>query len=311
MSSRFQVSGFRFLAIGVLTLFGVSVLVSGPAAAQTSCKANPVTLQILGSGGPLGSGRASTGYLIWIDGIGRIMVDAGGGTLTRFHEAGGKVKDLELLAMTHFHADHATELPALLWLQESSPLLSGPTGSDSYPSATEYVDGLFGEKGVFRSVTGGKGLKTVTVDTKKSEPTEVFTKDSIRVRALRVPHGNVPSIGYRIDIGDASIAISSDQNGTDPAFVEFASGADILVVHLAIPEVAPDFATALHAKPSAWGQMAADANIGTLVLSHLLGVPPGTAEGELASFDEKLSLVRSNYDGPLLIAEDLMCIPVD
>ena len=149
------------------------------------------------------------------------------------------------------------------------------------------------------------------VDVTRKESTEVFASDSMRVRALGVPHGIVPAIGYRIDVGDVSIAFSSDQNGSDPAFAEFASGVDILVVHLAVPESASGFAIDLHAKPSIWGQMATDADIGTLVLSHLTRVPPHTAEGDLPGFDEKLKYLRSTYDGPLIIGEDLMCIPVD
>jgi ribonuclease BN (tRNA processing enzyme) len=189
-------------------------------------------------------------------------------------------------------------------------ILSGPTGSDMYPSADEYVNGLFGPKGVFRAVTSGEVLKTVTVDTTAEEATEVFANDSMRVSALGVPHGIVPAVGYRIDTGDVSIVFSSDQNGSDPAFAKFASGADILVVHLAVPEAVTGFVGDLHAKPSVWGQMATDANVGKLVLSHLSGVPPGTAEGDLDSLDEKLTHLRSTYKGSFVIAEDLMCIAV-
>ena len=36
----------------------------------------------------------------------------------------------------------------------------------------------------------------------------------------------------------------------------------------------------------------------------------GDTDGELIGFDQKLANVRSTYKGPLVIAEDLMCIPV-
>jgi ribonuclease BN (tRNA processing enzyme) len=199
----------------MFTIVAALLLVPVPAMAQAACEDDPVVLQVLGSGGPFGAGRASSGYLIWIDGVARIMVDAGGGTFTRFHEAGARIDDLELLALSHFHPDHSAEVPALLWVQDSDVTVSGPTGSDGYPSADEYVSGLFGPEGVFRAVTNGKGLQTVTVDVTSSEPTEVFANESIRVRGLGVPHGIVPAVGYRIDIGDLSIAFSSDQNGSD------------------------------------------------------------------------------------------------
>jgi ribonuclease BN (tRNA processing enzyme) len=293
-----------------LALLALLMLAPAPAVAATMCDDNSVVLQILGSGGPFGEGRASAGYLIWVDGVARVMVDAGGGTYKTFHDSGAKIDDLDVLALSHFHPDHAAEVPALLWLKATDMIVSGPTGSDSYPSAEEYVDGLFGTQGVFRAVTGGEGLNTLMVDVTRPEPTEIFSDESMTIRAMGVPHGIVPALGYRIDVGDVSIAFSSDQNGSNSAFVEFASGVDVLVVHMAVPEVASGFASDLHAKPSVWGQMATDAEIGTLVLSHLTRVPPNTAEGDLPSLDEKLSHLRSTYKGPLVIAEDLMCLPV-
>ena len=138
----------------------------------------------------------------------------------------------------------------------------------------------------------------------------MFANESIRVRGIGVPHGIVPAVGYRVDIGDLSIAFSSDQNGSDPAFVEFASGVDVLVAHASIAETATGFAADLHAKPSVWGQMATDAGVGMLVLSHLTGMDPRNADGKVAGFDERLANVRSTYKGPLVIAEDLLCVPV-
>ena len=57
--------------------------------------------------------------------------------------------------------------------------------------------------------------------------------------------------------------------------------------------------------------MATDAKVGTLVLSHLSSIAPRNAEGDLLNFGEKLAHVRAHYEGPLVIAEDLMCIPVE
>ena len=52
-----------------------------------SCVANPVTVQILGSGGPaINRDRASTSYLLWIDDSAKILVDIGGGAFLRLSE---------------------------------------------------------------------------------------------------------------------------------------------------------------------------------------------------------------------------------
>lgn len=177
-----MVNPTRYLTVAtaprIAALLGALLLSGAPAAAQVACGDSGVVLQVLGSGGPFGVGRASAGYLIWIDGVGRIMVDAGGGTFTRFHEAGAQVGDLDLLALSHFHPDHSSEVPALLWVQPTGMTVSGPSGNAGYPSVREYVTGLFGPEGVFRTVTEGGGLETVTVDvTGPERPPRCFARD--------------------------------------------------------------------------------------------------------------------------------------
>ena len=67
-------------------------------------------LQVLGSGGPIADdGRASSGYLIWIGGRSRFLIDAGGGIFLRFGEAGARFADLNHIAISHFHTDHSTD----------------------------------------------------------------------------------------------------------------------------------------------------------------------------------------------------------
>jgi len=46
--------------------------------------AQSISLQILGSGGPEFSQRASSSYIIWVDGKVKVLVDAGGGAFLRF-----------------------------------------------------------------------------------------------------------------------------------------------------------------------------------------------------------------------------------
>ena len=283
-------------------LAGLLVATAGLGPAWAACGDAGVWLQVLGSGGPFGAGRASAGYIVWVDGVSRIMVDAGGGTFTRFHQAGATLADLQLLALSHFHPDHASDVPALLWPRGGSLRVAGPSGSAGFPSVDDFLSGLFGPAGVFRVLNGRVMLDTVTVNVADSEATDVLRDGEVRVRGLGVPHGSVPAVGYRVDVGDASVAFSSDQNGSNPAFTDFVRDVDLLVVHFAASEASAGAVTDLHAKPSVWGQMAADAGVGTLVLSHL------SANQDL---DENVAHLRSTYSGPLTIASDLLCVTVD
>src|SRR5215207_7993667 len=93
-----------FQAVLISTLFIV-----GPTAGAfgQSCPAGPPTLQILGSGGPgINSERASTSYLLWIDGRARMLIDMGGGSYLRFGQSQAKLSDISLIAVSHLHPDH-------------------------------------------------------------------------------------------------------------------------------------------------------------------------------------------------------------
>ncbi len=289
-------------AARVAILTGLLFVTAAVGPAWAACGDAGVSLQVLGSGGPFGAGRASAGYLVWVDGVSRVMVDAGGGTFVRFHQAGATLADLDLLALSHFHPDHASDVPALLLPRGGELMVAGPSGSQGFPSVDDFLGGLFGPDGVFRILNSRVALASMTVDVSAAEPTDVLTEGQLRVGGLGVPHGNVPAVAYRVDVGDASLAFSSDQNGSNPGFTDFVRGVDVLVVHFAGSEASAGAATDLHAKPSVWGQMATDAGVGRLVLSHV---------SENQDLDENLGHLRSRYRGPLTIASDLLCLAVE
>lgn len=213
--------------------------------------ASRVQLQVLGSGGPRASdGRASASYLVWIDGVGRILVDAGGGTKDPFHQSGASFDDIDLVALSHLHPDHSAELPALLWPDGGNTRVAGPSAGDVFPSIEQFLDSLFGAGGAFEILAPRMQLDAVTVDATAAEPVEVYRDGDVLVRGLGVPHGNVPTIGYRVDVGGVSIAFASDQNGSNPAFADLAKDVDVLVVHFGGPENSTGMIAALHAKPS-------------------------------------------------------------
>ena len=262
-----------------------------------------VQLQILGSGGPNGGGdRASSAYVLWVDGVGRVLVDAGSGTKLAFDKSGANFNDIDLVALSHFHPDHSAELPALLWTPPRGSIrVSGPTGSDQVPSLDSFLESLFGEHGAFSVTYGRLEFDPSTVDVSGTDVTEVWSDGDILVRGRSVPHGTIPAVGYRVDVGDTSIAFTSDQNGSDPTFINFIKDVDVLVVHMTTPESAN---SALHAKPSVWGQMAESANAGHVVISHI-----GSDSDEVVV--EGVRILRENYSGPVTVGEDLLCVEVN
>src|SRR5262249_51932567 len=168
----------------------------------------PVAGQILGSGGPIvNRDRASTSYLLWIDGQAKILVDMGGGAFLRFGQTQAKLSDLALVAISHLHPDHVSDLPALLWLSNftrKDPLpIVGPSGNDLVPAFPIFLSRLFDAKnGAFQvlgtalgappvaGVGGGVRLDVSVVDVTKAEPSPVFDRQGVTVTALGIPHGN-------------------------------------------------------------------------------------------------------------------------
>ena len=118
---------------------------------------------------------------------------------------------------------------------------------------------------------------------------------------MQVPHGIVPAVAFRVRAGDTTLVFASDQNGSDPAFTEFAKGASILVMHMVVPEGVTGVGRRLHAPPSVIGEIAAQAAPGKLVLSHFMARSLRDLEGNVA-------LVRERYDGQIILAEDLACV---
>ena len=302
------------------------LLVAEQARAQNVCRTSALGVQVLGSGGPFaGSDRASTSYLVWVDGRAAVMVDAGGGAFLRFGESGADLESLSLVAISHLHPDHVADLPALLWLSERArkqPLpIAGPSGNDAFPGMQLFLRRLFdGATGAFQVLSGTVGgsgagvpLEISEVDAASAQPVRVLSSGPLRVTALPVAHGNVPAIAYRVDVGERSIVFSSDQNGRTAGFASFARAADVLVMHLVLSQLAPVAQQALHALPRTVGEVATAANAKKLVLGHFAKPARGeTAPNALSLSDLPGSVreVSATYKGPVVVSKDLDCITI-
>jgi ribonuclease BN (tRNA processing enzyme) len=253
------------------------------------------------------------------------MVDAGGGAFLRFGEAGAKLQDLSLLAVSHLHPDHVSDLPALLWLSEIARRqrlkVAGPSGRGTIPSFDVFLGRLFDAGGgAFPMLSGtlgqsgqGVGLDVIVVDAAGATAQAVLSDTALHVSAIGVPHGNVPSIAYRIEVDGRTIVFGSDQTGGDPRFSSFASGADVLVMHLGLSEQAAPLLTGLHARPGTVGRLAQNAKAKRLVLSHFMEAPPTVTTPEwfsLFDLDRTVADVRKYFSGPIIPAADLQCIPI-
>ena len=82
-----------------------------------------------------------------------------------------------------------------------------------------------------------------------------------------------------------------------------AANADLFVAHNAVPEGAVGIERRLHMPPSVIGQIAGDAHVKRLVLSHRM-------LRTLGKEDQTRSEIKKRYLGPIEFANDLDCFAV-
>ncbi len=282
-----------------------------------SCGSKGIAVQVLGSGGPeLQDKRASSSYLVWEQGRARVLVDAGGGSALRFGQSGAQMSDPDVLLFTHFHVDHSGDFAALIkssWFEDRTrPLpIYGPSGNDLMPSTTEFVSDLFGEKhGAYRY------LSELLVEREKStyklrprnvagsaNPEVVFRSGDLAVYSVRVIHGQVPALAWRVEVGGKAVVFSGDTNGEGEGLVRLASNADLFIAHNAVPEGVIGVERNLHMPPSVIGRIAGNAHVKHLVLSHRM-------LRTLGKEDQTQSEIKKRFSGPIEFANDLDCFPV-
>ena len=295
-----------------------------------------MSVLVLGSGGPVAAktGRASSGFLIFIDGKPRILMDAGGGTFKSLAQAGINIKDLDIVLLTHLHLDHMGDLSPIIktmffhnrgakTMRKAPIHIYGPSANGipfpgtqipQYPSTSEFAKGKYSkESGVARylhifarAIKGGTfSYEAHDVPAGKKLPVrEIYKKDGLTIKAVGVVHGPVPALAYRIEYGGKSVVYSGDTSSKTGNMAKISRGADLLFYDTAIMDNIPPKAKnkvfyVLHTTPSRMGQVAKTANPAKLVLAHITPV----TEPRL---DKVKSLVRAQgYKGAIDVASDL------
>ncbi|WP_235537853.1 MBL fold metallo-hydrolase [Pelomonas sp. Root1217] len=275
----------------------------------------PLELVVLGSGGPGATGRAGSAHVVLVDGVARVLVDAGPGSFARLGEAALPLNRLDIILLTHLHADHAGELPGIVKARAVSagrPVtlrIFGPGGQRAkqrddadFPSTRRFVDLLFGKQGAFgylRDFSAPLTLQATNI-APTPQPRVLLDEAGLRITALRGHHRDAPAVIYRVEHGGKSIVFSGDIDaGGHAALKRLAQGCDALVFNTVVldPPGSPEVLYTLHTAPSQIGAIAAAAGVGRLLLAHL--VP--AVERERAAVDAS---IRTHYAGSLSWAED-------
>jgi ribonuclease BN (tRNA processing enzyme) len=289
-----------------------SLMLSPVAMASSACQKDRVELQVLGSGGPeLDDGRASSSYLVWLDGKARALVDLGPGSSVNFGQVGARLEDISVIMLTHLHVDHSAELPAFVkgafFTQRQNDLtLLGPAANDLMPSMEQFVSRLFGSEGAFSYLSNYVDLKQGSAFKLKAKSVGLDLKEvtyypvgrEMILSAIPVHHGPIAAVAWRVDVAGCAITFSGDMNNDYQTLEKLALHSDILVMHNAVPETAKGVAAHLHMTPSQIGQIAELAKVKQLVMSHRM-------KRTIGKESDAAQKIKQSYQGPVLFADDL------
>jgi ribonuclease BN (tRNA processing enzyme) len=304
---------FKRFLFAVLLLFAAASSIAASAAP-------PLELLVLGSGGPGATGRAGAGYIVFVDGVPRILVDAGPGTFARLGEAKVSLANVDIVLLTHLHIDHTGELPGMFKARAVSsgvPInfrVFGPTGhrgegeEATFPSTSHFIELLFGRDGAYSYLHDfAAPMKIDATDIDASQyapktPQVIYSEHGLNISAIAGHHGDAPAVIYRIDYRNQSITFSGDIDANGIAnLMRIAQHTNLLVFNCVVldpPGSRPVLYT-YHSPPRTIGVVAADSGTKNLLLSHL---SPAIDQNQ-ASVEAS---IREHYKGALKFAEDGM-----
>jgi ribonuclease Z len=277
-------------------------------------------LTLLGTGTPIPDPRRRGPSQVIEAGTDLVLIDAGTGVVHRLLEAGYAAPAITRIALTHLHSDHLMGLPDLLWTGwimrwwNTPPPIAGP------PGTAALIDGLLRAFAYDIDVRmKGERLHHVWLVPAVEEIEDGWTAegDGWRLTGFRVDHEPVDqAFGFRLDAGAGSVAISGDTRPSEN-LIRHAHGVDLLVhevywkrgagllrATITDPEALArrDVIDGYHTSSEQLGRVAADAEAGRLVLSHILfrGGSPADPEADIAG----------DYPRPVVVGEDLQVFEI-
>jgi ribonuclease Z len=270
---------------------------------SAAARSNEMRVTLLGTGTPFPNAeRFGSAILVEVAGK-KFLFDCGRGGVIRLTQAGVSPKDIDGLFLTHLHSDHVVGIPDL-WLSgwflgRDRPLpIWGPPGTHSM--AEHLAQAFAFDIRIRQAAPDPLPAEGVAIDAKEVAQGEIYNDASTRVSAFLVDHGTVkPAFGYRVDSAAHSVVISGDTKFCQN-LVDFARGADCLI-HVAWS------ADWKNPTPPSKRSIASAEDAGRVfaIVKPKLGVVYHYKDEEGLG-----DAVRKEYNGPLVIARDLMVINV-
>lgn len=217
-------------------------------------------LTVLGSGScELRQERSSPAYLLQAGGS-SLVLDLGQGAWRRLLDQGVKPATIQGVLISHHHLDHISDLLPLLFALKYDSVMKEKAHISllAHPGLNWVLEGLgqvFGEW----VQPSEENLHCEWLET--GNKTEI---GGITIRVGMASHMET-SLAYRLEYQGLSVVYLGDSE-YDPRLADFALGAELLIAHCAATDSNPKPG---HIGPTQAGQLAAEAEVKALLLSHL------------------------------------------
>ena len=261
---------------------------------------------VVGSGSPLPDRERAGSALAVVVGDGWVLVDCGRAATQRAIDAGLDLASVVVVAITHHHTDHLSDLATLAttrWVAgATTPLVVVAPNGPSAVFARRCLD-AFDDQSFHAQASPAAGPRPI-IDVRPfdaaHEPSPVFTHAGWRLSSVLVDHHPVePAVGYLVEHDGARVAVSGDTAVCD-GIRTLAQDVDVLVHQTLLSSRVSPYLLEWNAGARAVGELAAQTHPRTLVLTHLIPAPT-SADLQSAYLDE----VRAGgFDGRILLAHD-------
>lgn len=287
---------------------------------KTIMKKEKFEVILLGTGTPIPSKiRACASTLVLISDK-AFLVDTGRGFLNNFVKTG--LMNVNAVLFTHFHSDHFAEfgefmVTRMVWGIKEPMMVIGPSGAEKTIGTLmkAYELDNFYRKQHHKENWNEQGM---LLNIKEYESGIIYDQDGIKITMFMVDHDPVkPAVGYRFEYNNQILVISGDTKSI-PIMEEMAKNADILIhealnrqllirfqhyMNKRMQQILADILD-YHASTLEVAKIAQNANVKTLVLTHLIpGLPPLAILNRL--FKKGMKKI---YKGRIIVGKDGMKI---
>jgi ribonuclease BN (tRNA processing enzyme) len=267
-------------------------------------------------GGPIASAERAMSSQAFMIGDDAYLFDCGPGVIGRLAGADIDLRSLRAIFVTHLHSDHVGDLGALLLVAWTSGLerpidIFGPAPLRRVTSLL--LDAFAPDLDARQRELERPSLRTLVHVHEYNEAGAVMSDANLCVRSELVEHGEMrPAFGYRIETARRTFAISGD-TGPTQSLLRLAANADYFVAEAIYPEALRlrfahlpngehllDVLRSIHMSAADAGRFATEANVGALILTHLVPGDDPTITDAMW-----IAAARQYFSGSIYVGRDL------